>query len=661
MSDLESVLDAARAARERGALDEALDDYKKALMLTSEGDVLERSEIYAAIAETKRAQGKLREAELNYEKALAAMPGYTPALVALVELADEEGDHKRSIERRRRLVERLVDDASKARELLRIGQLLEEKGKDPRGASEALERARELGAPADEVLPRLRRIYEALHRWNKVADIEGALADAATGPARAMHRFAQADVLLGRLRDEEHGAEILERVLDDDPSHDKALAALVAVRTRQDRLADLARTYAKLVDKHAARGDVEGAHDACRRLALLRRDKLADGPGAIDAFLGALRCKPRDVDSRAALAELYVAKGEPAAAAEELAQCAADQPLRAQTYRRLFEIFQKNGMPDRAYLAALALDELGASEIDHQLVIEQHREGGRPSATLTDDDWDAWLRAPGADPIVSRILRSVCKVATLARVAELKTQKKLVTLDPAARQDPQSTATIVRTFSWASQVLGAPLPALYVLGDVPGGIAAVQVAEPSTALGPAVLSGLPLPELSFVVARHLTYYRPEHYVLVFYPSLAELTTLFLASLKVVRKDMPVPESKALASLRKTLADELDLEDKDALEAAVEDFEAQGGRADLLAWIRSVERTANRAGLLLCADLPTAVRHIRGEERGIAELTAEDRRGDLLAFLVSRGLASAREKLKLVSKAGSLRPPPPAGG
>ena len=41
---------------------------------------LERASIYTGIAETKRRQGKAREAESNYEKALALMPGYQPAL-----------------------------------------------------------------------------------------------------------------------------------------------------------------------------------------------------------------------------------------------------------------------------------------------------------------------------------------------------------------------------------------------------------------------------------------------------------------------------------------------------------------------------------------------------------------------------------------------------
>ena len=41
--------------------------------------------------------------------------------------------------------------------------------------------------------------------------------------------------------------------------------------------------------------------------------------------------------------------------------------------------------------------------------------------------------------------------------------------------------------------------------------------EPSTALGPAALHGKTTKDLAFLAARHLTYYRPEHQVLVYFP------------------------------------------------------------------------------------------------------------------------------------------------
>jgi hypothetical protein len=257
------------------------------------------------------------------------------------------------------------------------------------------------------------------------------------------------------------------------------------------------------------------------------------------------------------------------------------------------------------------------------------------------------------------MFKAVCTSAVRARVAELREQKKLTQLDPAKRQDPKSTATVIRSFVWAAHVLSVELPALYMLEDVPGGVAAAQVEDPSTAIGPSLRSGISRGELGFVVGRHLAYYRPEHYALVFYPTLSELTTLFLAALKVARPDMPVPDDKALARLRKHLDKDLKDDARAALEAAVEKLEGRGGRADLAAWMKSVELTAQRAGALLVGDPMVVFTRIKGEERPIADLTQEERRNDMLAGIVSEGFGQVRQKLGVGTKP-SIRPPPPSG-
>jgi hypothetical protein len=172
-----------------------------------------------------------------------------------------------------------------------------------------------------------------------------------------------------------------------------------------------------------------------------------------------------------------------------------------------------------------------------------------------------------------------------------------------------------------------------------------------------VLSGLSVAELAFVCGRHMTYYRPEHYALVFYPSLQELTSLFLAALSCARPDMAVPKDKALTKLRKHFED--DLGDKaDALEDAVVRFEKAGGRVDLTAWIRSVELTAQRAGILLLSDPKVGLAMVKKEKRAIADVKSEERVNDLLAFLASSAMVEIRQRL---ATRASMRPPAQAAG
>ena len=383
---------------------------------------------------------------------------------------------------------------------------------------------------------------------------------------------------------------------------------------------------------------------------------MLDGPGAVEALLGALELRPNDVESRAALAELLAAKGDRTGAVRELQIAATHAPQRAQTYRRLFELHQRAQRPDRAWLAATCLEELGASDVSHDLVIEQFRPEGaiRPTTALDPAWWDECLGAPGCDPIVKDILRTVGEAAVAIRLEQLAAKKKLATLDPSSKHDKTSTASVVRTFVWAARALGVSLPDVYMLDDVPSGIAAVPAPSRSIALGPRVRSGMSVQQLAFLAGRHLTYYLPEHYPLVFFPTLADLSSLVLSAVKLVIPSISVPPPPDGDAPERDLGSRLTAEQKDLLKDAVARLDERGGKLDLLSFIRSVELTAQRAGLLLAGDLRTALRLVNEETRSIGELTIETKRGDLLAFCASDEYAIVRERMGV-----AILPAPPA--
>jgi hypothetical protein len=140
----------------------------------------------------------------------------------------------------------------------------------------------------------------------------------------------------------------------------------------------------------------------------------------------------------------------------------------------------------------------------------------------------------------------------------------------------------------------------------------------------------------------------------------EATALVLAAVKLARPELPVPAhaAAAAAKLRKELVAHATEAQRSELAIAVERLDVRGGKVDLAAWIRGVELTANRAGLLLAGDLAVAMRMLRQEQRGIADLTFEDRRADLLGFSASRQYADLRARLGLALQV-SLPPPPPS--
>jgi tetratricopeptide (TPR) repeat protein len=661
MPEVGPILEEAAKFRSLKEWDNELYAYKRAIFeLPAEATIVKDS-IYACVAEVKRAQGKPREAETNYEKALTINPKHLRSIDGLIRLATKSKEWDRLVLARRRRVDALEDDDEKASELCLIADLEERRLKSIESATATLEAASQLRPDDVGIWLKLRDCYTLTKEWQKLVDCLDHLVRISTQARhRGSFRFAQADVVLGRLREEPRGLAFLEMALDEDPQCDRALSALVAVRTRREEWPELASIYERLIDRYAGLGDRDRAWEVCRKLGILRRDRLLDGPGALEAMSGAVQLRPDDAESRAALAELYAAKGERAKAARELEIAATHAPLRAQTYRRLYELHQRAQRPDRAWLAATCLEELGASDVAQELVIEQFRPEGpiRPMTGVNAKWWQELISADGADVLVDEIMATIGEPAIALRIEELEAAKKLPALDPAKKLEKGSTASVVRTFVWAARALGISLPDLYMLSDVPSGVAAIPHATRATALGPSVTSGRNVQALAFLAGRHLTYYRPEHYPLIFFPTLSEVSSLVLNALRLVIPGISVPPPNDGGSkVNAELGAKLSADQKKRLSEVVTRLDARGGKLDLFAWIRSVELTAQRAGLLLSGDLRVAMRLVKEETRTIAELTPDDKRADLLAYCASDRYAQLRERMGVAIQPAAKAPEP----
>jgi tetratricopeptide (TPR) repeat protein len=528
------------------------------------------------------------------------------ALDDLIEEATQARQWGRALELRRRRLDAMEGSRHKVRELVAIARILQAELHDAESAIQALEVARAIDRSRLGVLQALRRGYESLGRWENAAEVIGTMAEVAGSSAeRASLRYAQSRVALDQLGDEGRAIASLEAALEEDPTHAEAAAALTRLRS--------------------ARGELDAA-------------------------------------AREQIAERRFAEGDEGAALSELETAAALEPMRASLYARMFEAHRRAGRTDAALLAAMSLEELGEAEVDQQVLIGQFRQVTpvRARASFDAQAWQA-VRAPGSDEVLGALFAAIESAAVATRIDELRRRRKLSKVDPAHRLSETSTASVARSFQWAARVLSIQCPDLYVADQVAGGIGAIQAAAPSTALGPEVLRGPSVKDLAFLAGRHLTYYRPEYHVLVYYPTREELTNLLLAAVQIA---MPEPTSPSLGApvraLHARMERRITPDEREALAEAVAQLDARGGRAALGAWIRSVELTAARVGLVLCGDLASAAAIVRSESRAVGGLPAEAKRGDLVAFGASRAHAALRVRFAATAPE-SLRPPPTASG
>ncbi len=555
-----------------------------------------------------------------------------PSIHSLIAEATEMQDWPRALELRRHRLHQLASPRQKSRELVAIARILQAEFGDADGAIEALELARVLTPKPESVLQALRRGYEKLGRWPQALEVTSALAALTESPVeRANLHVTCGYIALERLADGARSIAFFDAAVVDDPTNPEAQAALQHLRSMRE----------------AAAAPAPPVHHPAP-------PTFANPPPAPAP-------EEPDAATRERSAERLFAEGADDAGLAELEAAAAREPTRVSVYEKAFESHRRTGRTDAALLAAFALEELDAAEVDHQILIDQFRSVGpvRVRSSFDESTWAA-LRAPGSDDVLTALFAAVENAAIAARVDDLRERRQLVALDPADRLSEASTASIVRSFQWAARVLSVGCPNLYLRDDASGGLAAIQAREPSTALGPSVLSGPSAKELAFLAGRHLTFYRPGHQVLLFYRSRDELTTLLLAAAQVAMPGAAAAtDDPAVAALRARLARHIDDDDRAALKKAVRALDARGGQAALGAWMCSVELTAGRAGLLLTGDLAAATSILRSESRDVANVPVEMRRGDLIAFCASLTHAAIRQQFAMTAPESLQPAPPPA--
>ena len=154
----------------------------------------------------------------------------------------------------------------------------------------------------------------------------------------------------------------------------------------------------------------------------------------------------------------------------------------------------------------------------------------------------------------------------------------------------------------------------------------------------------PPQELAFVAAKHMAYYRSEHYVRVLFPTMSELSAIMLGAIKLVKPDQEIPaEAQQLAQELGPMVAQDPLA-AEGLRKVVRVFLDKGGASNLKRWYQSVELTAVRAGFLMCGDLEIAKKMLALEPGMPGDVSPAEKLRDLVQFSISDSYFALREAL-----------------
>jgi tetratricopeptide (TPR) repeat protein len=429
------------------------------------------------------------------------------------------------------------------------------------------------------------------------------------------------------LRTDDAGALFhLERALDLDPQRTEALATLESLMIARGELRRLERILKRLLFRLRGKSHTIEA-SAWARLARLYLDHLDDTTGAAAALGNAKKLSPSHPEVLALLQRIE--RREP----PEPPRAGWREALGdASTGAALVNSTAAAGHADAAFLAASTMVALCTADDAMAALYEQHRIRNLklPTAPFDHDQWalvrhkDDGLELGALLELVAPAVQALAPM-TLAD-SDLDTGQLV--------SDGELPTAFARMRKQLGELLGVGDAPIYARTELGFQIHVVACDPPVLAAGDEALTAPERPDLVFRLARAMTFLWPGRAVGASRPG----RVLKAVVLSIVRQaaGTDVGRDDALSTSADEAVAALPAATREqARAAALRLLSRTGGGLNLSLWARALSRTADRAGMLLCGDIPAAF-------AGAKEMGDLDR--DLVEFAYSAAHVSLRRQL-----------------
>ncbi len=600
----------------------------------------------------KKEQGENRKALNMFDKALEEDPDHRPTMEALVALYTGEADFEQVIHFKKLILGIAENDQERFMLLEEVGDLWLEKLKNPAKAIEAFAEASDLQPDNHRMLHKLLTLYQQTRQWAAAIEVISRIAELdERSEAKAKYAYTIGVILRDELKDPDSALEKFDEALDLDQSLLKSFESINKILTQKKDWKGLERAFRKMLHRIAGKGDEALEFNLWHNLGVIYRDRQRSFEHAAEAFAMASRMQPNNLQEHQILAEIYATlPNRLDDAIKEHQALIGFDPYRVDSYRSLYKLYFDARAYDKAWCLAAALAFLNKADTEQQQFFEQYRQRGpiRPQARLNNERWVKDLFHDDEDFLVGKVFEAITPAVLRIRGKPDKfwqlNKKQLI-------QDlSNTTVTFARTFGFVAQVLNLPFtPRLFVCPDRQGGLAFAATHPPASICGSALLSGLSPNDLMFIVAKHLSYYRGEHYLRTMFQTKDEVKLVLLAAMKIAGVDLKDPNVDKWAAEIQANMEPADME---LLNSVRKRFVEAGARTDVKRWMQTVEITGCRAGLLMCNDLGIASRMIQSEApMGTVDLPPKEKVKELVLFSISEQYFRLREAMGIQIQVG----------
>ncbi|MGE0868881.1 MAG: DUF4388 domain-containing protein [Kofleriaceae bacterium] len=430
-------------------------------------------------------------------------------------------------------------------------------------------------------------------------------------------------------RDDAEAMFYLERAIDLDPNRTEPVAVIEALLIGRGELRRLERLLKRLLFRLRGRGGVAEAK-AWARLARLYLDHLDDPQAGAAAVANARRISPKDSDVGSLIGRA------------EKQRPAHTEPLRAgwrealtdpASGAALVKTTAEHGHIDAAFLAASTMVAMGTADAQMASLYEQNRVRGLvlPERPLDRDQW-AMLRHRDDGVELGGLMELVAPAVHALAPMTLADSD----LDPHQRLDDTDVpAVFSRMRARCAELLGVPAAPVFARVELGSQIHVVACEPPVLVAGDEALTAPERPELAFRLVRAMTFLWPGRAVGASRPGRIMRAIVMAIFREASGSDVGLDDALAEPASKAIRA--LPPQSRIQARAAAMRVLSRGGGLNLSLWAKSLSRTADRAGMLLCGDVPAAF-------TGAAEVGEVDH--DLVEFAYSAAHVNLRAQLGL---------------
>ena len=612
---------------------------------------VERAEILYRLGESCRRTGDLDRAETCLEEAADLDPGSGAPLDALAKLHEQREEWADVVAVKRRRLD-LVSGDERMKLMIELGDILASKAKDRTGAAKQYVAALDEGtgqSNSRQVMLKLMQLYSEGEDWAQLVEVVLRLAEFVDDPkAKGKYLMTAAIVTERQLKDPSEAAVLYERVVEADPSNDKALAEAIKLRAAQSDHAATQRLLEIKLERAKTAQDKPAQIAALDELGDLYHRKLGMVDEAIESYERAQALDPEGRARSELLAEIYASDASRFLDKAVKSQTAIlkRNPYRAESFKLLRRLYTQSKRADAAWCICQVLTNLNLAEADEERFFRRHKADTAAPAQdrLSLEDWASFVRHPDRDPLLTAIFATIEPAIVQSRNVTLEQEGYHPSYAVDLASDPYPMS---QTLYYAAGVLGLDAPVVFHNRALEAGLAYVHASPRALVLGRAALETQDVPPqaLAFVAAQKLAFFTPGMYVRHLVSTGTGLKAWLFGAIKTISPNFPVagelegPVAQALTALA-----QLHPTGKEQLASLVARLLQSGAAIDLKKWIAACDLTADRAGLLLAHDLEVALALLKASDDGSVGIAQKDRIKELTLFAASEDYFALRQRL-----------------